>query len=302
MKVQLKCFEGWHECCILSDMRVLITALIAVLAAAVPSVALDGYGQPGAHVGIAARQEPEMPFAEFCGNIRNTAFSPGEQLTYRVSYVLAGVSLNGGEATFNTSLEKYQGKNVYHIVAEGKSTHDLFYKVRDKYESYIDTATLQPYKFIRDVNEGGYKTFEDVSFYKATNTAITNSGTYSVPTCVQDVISAIFYARNIDFAKYQPNDTIPFAMFLDRRVYNMHIRYLGKATIRTKYGKFRAIKFKPLLIKGNMFEGGEKMTVWVTDDPNHIAVRIESPISVGKVAIDMMGWRNLRYPLSSKLD
>jgi hypothetical protein len=283
-------------------MRVLIAAWIAVLVAAVPSVALDGYGRTGARARFMTRQEQEAPFAEFCGNIRNTAFSPGEQLTYRVSYVLAGVSVNGGEATFNTSLEKYQGKNVYHVVAEGKSTHDLFYKVRDKYESYIDTATLQPYKFIRDVNEGGYRTFEDVSFYKATNTAITNSGTYSVPTCIQDVISAIFYARNIDFAKYQPNDTIPFAMFLDRRVYNLHIRYLGKATIRTKYGKFRTIKFKPLLVKGNMFEGGEKMTVWVTDDPNHIAVRIESPISVGKVTIDMMSWRNLRYPLSSKVD
>jgi hypothetical protein len=283
-------------------MRVLITACIALLTAAVPSVSRDGYRSGGATVrwgsAVAAMEDPG---SEFCGNIRNTAFSPGEQLTYRVSYVLAGVPLNGGEATFNTTLEKFQGKNVYHVVAEGKSTHDMFFKVRDKYETYIDTATLQPYKFIRNVNEGGYKTFENVSFYKATNTAITNSGTYTVPSCVQDVVSAIFYARNIDFSKYQPNDTIPFDMFLDRRVYHMHIRYLGKAIIRTKYGKFRAIEFKPLLVKGNMFEGGEKMTVWVTDDPNHIAIRIESPVSVGRVDVDMIGNHNLRYPLSSQI-
>jgi hypothetical protein len=291
-------------------MRVLITACMALLTAAVPSVSRNGYPSGGVVVrqdtGMTAKGDPgaparERPASEFCGNIRNTAFSPGEQLTYRVSYVLAGVSLNGGEATFNTSLEKYQGKNVYHVVAEGKTTHDLFYKVRDKYETYIDTATLQPYKFIRDVNEGGYKTFENVSFYKSTNTAITNSGTYAVPSCVQDVISAIFYARNIDFDKYKANDTIPFEMFLDRRVNHMHIRYLGKTIIRTKYGKFRAIKFRPLLVKGNMFEGGEKMTVWVTDDPNHIAVRIESPVSVGRVDVDMIGNHNLRYPLSSQI-
>jgi hypothetical protein len=284
-------------------MRVLITACIALLTAAVPSVARDGYGS----VSRAVRQEPGLvskddPGTEFCGNIRNTAFNPGEQLTYRVSYVLAGVSLNGGIATFNTSLEKYEGKNVYHVVAEGKSSHDLFYKVRDKYETYIDTATLQPYKFIRDVNEGGYKTFENVSFFKATNTAITNTGTYPVPSCVQDVVSAVFYARNIDFAKYHPNDTIPFYMFLDRRVYHLHIRYLGKAVIRTKYGKFHTIEFRPLLVKGNMFEGGEKMTVWVTDDPNHIAVRVESPITVGRVDVDMTGCSHLRYPLSSQID
>jgi hypothetical protein len=288
-------------------MRALITACLAVMTAVVPSVSREGYSRAAARMREvaacnAAASPVSSPVGEFCGNIRNTAFGAGEQLTYRVSYVLAGVSLNGGEATFNTSLEKFQGKNVYHVVAEGKSTHDLFFKVRDKYETFIDTSTLQPYKFIRNVDEGGYKTFENVSFYKSTNTAITNTGTYTVPTCVQDVISAIFYARNIDFDRYQANDTIPFDMFLDRRVYHLHIRYLGKTTIRTRYGKFRAIKFKPLLVKGNMFEGGEKMTVWVTDDPNHIAIRIESPVSVGRVDVDMTGYHNLRYPLSSLID
>ena len=274
----------------------MITLPILLLALAILSMARDGYRKPVIKKALAERDSSRH---EFCGNIRNTAFSSGEQLTYRVSWQLAGVSLNGGEATFNTSLEKLQGKSVYHVVAEGKSTHDLFFKVRDKYETFIDTSTLQPYKFVRNVNEGGYKTFENVSFYKATNTAITNTGTYAVPNCIQDVISAIFYARNIDFGKYKPNDKIPFDMFLDRRVYQLYIRYLGRTTIRTKYGKFNTFKFKPLLVKGNMFEGGEKMTVWVSDDPNHIAIRVESPVTVGKVDVDMTGFRNLRYPLSS---
>ena len=79
----------------------------------------------------------------------------------------------------------------------------------------------------------------------------------------------------------------------------MYFRYLGKETVKTKYGKFRAIKFKPLLIKGTIFEGGEKMTVWVSDDKNRVPDRIESPISVGSVKVDMIANRNLRYPLSS---
>jgi hypothetical protein len=154
-------------------------------------------------------------------------------------------------------------------------------------------------KFVRDVNEGGYKKYQNVSFNKTANTAITNDGLFKVPTCVQDVVSAVFYARNIDFTKLRPNDRIAFDMFLDNEVFNMYIRYLGKETIKTKYGKFRAIKFKPLLIKGTIFEGGEQMVVWITDDENHIPVRIESPISVGKVKIDMMSHENLRYPLTS---
>jgi hypothetical protein len=131
---------------------------------------------------------------------------------------------------------------------------------------------------------------------------VTSEGVYKVPSCIQDVLSAIFYVRNLDFNHYKPGDKVPFDMFLDRQVYHLYVRYLGKETIRTKYAKFRAIKFKPLLVKGTMFEGGEKMTVWVSDDPNHIALRVESPITVGSVKVDMSYYRNLRYPLSSLVD
>ena len=120
-----------------------------------------------------------------------------------------------------------------------------------------------------------------------------------MPPCVQDVVSAIFYARNIDFNKYKPEDKIPFTMFLDNENYNLYVRYLGKETIKTKYGRFRAIKFKPLLVKGTIFEGGEKMVVWVSDDGNHLPLRVESPISVGSIKVDMMNYKNLRYPLTS---
>lgn len=241
---------------------------------------------------------------DFC-SIRNTAFRSGEVLTYKVYYTAAHLfNIVGGEASFSTTLERLNGKDVYHVIGSGSTNSfaDKFFKVRDRYESYIDTATLQPYKFIRNVSEGGYKTYENVSFIKSANTAVTSTGVYKIPSCVQDVLSAIFYARNIDYSRMKVNDTLPFDMFLDRKVYPLYIRYLGKETIRTSYAKFRAIKFSPLLIKGTMFEGGEKMTVWVSDDPNHIALRIESPITVGKVKVDMINSKNLRYPLSSLID
>ena len=88
-------------------------------------------------------------------------------------------------------------------------------------------------------------------------------------------------------------------MFLDEEVYHLYLRYLGKEKVKTKYGKFNAIKFKPLLIKGTIFQGGEKMTAWISDDPNHLLLRVESPISVGSIKVDMFGYRNLRYPLTS---
>jgi hypothetical protein len=239
---------------------------------------------------------------DFCG-IRNTAFLPNESITYNVFYSVIGIYVNAGTATFNTTLEKLNNRPVYHAVGEGRSnsSYDWIFKVRDKYESYFDTTYLQPLKFIRNVDEGGYKKLENVIFDQQNNIANTTKGVFKVPNCIQDVLSAIYYARNIDFNKYKVDDKIPFSMFLDNEVYNLYIRYLGKETVKTRYGKFRAVKFRPLLVKGTIFEGGEKMTVWVSDDANHIPLRIESPIVIGSLKADMMQYRNLRHPLSSKI-
>lgn len=244
--------------------------------------------------------DSQEPADEFCGT-RNSAFVAGEQLTFTVFYAVAGIFVNAGTATFTNTLERLNGKPVYHIVGDGitNPSYDWIYKVRDKYETYIDTASMQPLKFIRNVQEGDYKKYENISFNRTTNTAITTNGVYKVPVCVQDVLSSIYYARNINFNKYKPGDRIPFSLFLDNEVFNMYVRYLGKEDIKTRYGKFRTIKFKPLLLKGTIFEGGEKMTVWVTDDANKIPVRVESPITVGSVKVDMMGYKNLRYPLTA---
>ncbi len=237
---------------------------------------------------------------DFCG-IRNTTFQSGESLTFKVYYTISGIYFGAGEAKFSVNLERLNNKAVYHITGDGKtySFYDNFFKVRDRYESFIDTETLQPYKFIRNVYEGGYKKYENVTFNQATNTAVSAEGVTKVPNCIQDVLSSLYYARNIDFNKYKVNDKVPFSMYLDNEVYNLYLRYMGKETIKTKYGKFRSIKFKPLLIKGTIFEGGEKMTVWVSDDLNRIPLRVESPISVGSVKIDMMGYDKLKYTLSS---
>lgn len=238
--------------------------------------------------------------ADFCG-ITNTAFQAGEVVIMKVYYSALGAYVGAGEAKFTTTLERYNGKPVYHCVGTGSSYSffDNFFKVRDRYESYIDTATLLPYKFIRDIDEGGYKKYNNVTFNQKENTAVSTTGVFPVSNCIQDVVSAVYYARNINFDKYKEGDKIPFDMFLDDEVYHLYIRYLGKEKVKTRYGKFHAIKFKPLLLKGTIFEGGEKMNAWVSDDPNHLLLRVESPITVGSVKVDMMNYSNLRYPLTS---
>lgn len=237
---------------------------------------------------------------DFCG-LTNNSFREGEQLHFKVYYNMGPMWVGAGEADFQANLEQLNGRNVYHITGDGKTlkSYEWFYKVRDRYESFIDVETLLPAKFIRNVNEGGFKIYNLVTFNHSTAQATSTNGTFKVPACVQDVLSAIYYARNIDFNKYKPGDKIPFSMFLDDHVYNLYVRYIGKEKITTKYGTFNTIKLSPLLIEGTIFKGGEKMMVWVGDDANHLPVRVDSPILVGSIKVDLMGYDKLKHPLTS---
>ena len=233
--------------------------------------------------------------------IPNTAFQPGEKVGFTVGYSVGGVFVPAGTGSFATTLEKLNGRSVYHIKGDGRtlSSYEWAYKVNDVYETYVDVETMQPIKFIRNISEGGYKKYQNVSFNKSASTAISSEGVFKIPSCVQDVVSSVFYARNIDYNALKPGDRIAFNLFLDNEIYNMYIRYMGKETITTKYGKFKTIKLKPLTIKGTIFEGGEKMTLWISDDANKVPVRVESPIIVGKVKIEMTSFDNLKSPMTS---
>jgi hypothetical protein len=245
---------------------------------------------------------PVNPGEDYC-NLRNSAFKEGEKVTYKIYYTLAGMYVESGEVIFSCNLEKLNNIPVYHLVATGKTLpfYDHFYKVRDRYESYTDTESLKPYQFSRDVYEGSTKKYENIRFNQVSHSVITDKGVYKVSTCIHDVLSAMYYLRNIDFTNIKTGDKIPFSMFLDNQVYPSYVRYLGKEIVKTKYGKFHSIKFKPLLIKGTLFAEGEKMTVWVSDDVNHLPLRVESAIVVGSVKADMMDYKNLRTPLSSEI-
>ena len=114
---------------------------------------------------LAFSNRAETHFEETCA-VKNTAFQAGEKIAMTVYYAVAGIYVNAGTASFTNTLETLNSKPVFHIVGEGhsNSSYDVLYKVRDRYESYIDTATLQPLKFVRDVNEGGYKKYQNVTF------------------------------------------------------------------------------------------------------------------------------------------
>ena len=86
----------------------------------------------------------------------------GENLRYVIHYGI----IRGGKASLKIRREKIDGKDLYHATLTGK-TIGLFnslYKVKDTYESFINTETLLPVKAIRDIREGNYKRYTEIVF------------------------------------------------------------------------------------------------------------------------------------------
>lgn len=234
-------------------------------------------------------------------------FKVGEVLEYDVYYSWGLLWVDAGYVKFSVKEEVVNGKTLFHFVGEGnsKKNWDWFYKVRDKYESYNDTSTLKPYKYIRNSNDGGDWVNNDITFNFKNNTAIgylktkkepnLKIDTIKIVSSTFDAMSMIYYARSINFANFKPNDEIPISIILDNEIYSRKITYLGKEKIYVNTRSYKCIKFKPSLIPGSIFKEGDAMTVWVTDDENRIPIKVETPIIIGTVKVYLKKASGLKF-------
>jgi hypothetical protein len=241
--------------------------------------------------------------------VTNHAFRDDENFSYKIYYNWGAIWMAAGEASFGAVKTQLAGQTVYHFTGLGSTypKYDWFYKVNDKYESYADTLFLKPLRFKREAREGGNYTFDDYVFNHKKKKVYTASRRGSKPTvldslsitsCTNDVLTAIYYTRCIDFSAYKIKDTIPITFVLDGEVFPSYVRYLGTEVIHSELlGYVRCIKFRPKLIAGTLFKGGEGMTVWVTDDLNRMPVYVETPIIVGTIKVQLLKYSGLRNKL-----
>ena len=241
---------------------------------------------------------------ELCSQ-SNTSFMIGEKITYTIFYNVIGLYVNAGTAQFTVTPTKWEGDAAFAFTATGYSnrSYDWIFKVRDKYESIVDSKTLLPYFFSRSINEGSFHQNQTLTFNQKSNEVNTHKGeSFKAADCTFDVISAVYAVRNLDFSNLQVNEKVYLNFFLDNELFPSYFKYLGKEIIQTRFGKFNAIKIAPLLVKGSMFDGGERMIIWVTDDNNHIPIRIETPIIEGSIKVDMNSYEGLRHPLNAMIE
>lgn len=242
-------------------------------------------------------------------SISNSAFQHGEKLVYKLYYNWGLLWIPAGEVIFTVR----ESDQSYEMKAIGKTyrSYENIFKVNDYFYTKVDKKTMFPKNFVRIVEEGEYTLFDSISFDQPGNIAVSFHGktrgsakpqTHRVNQCMQDMVSNIYYMRNLSTDDMHKGDKFAVKMFFDKEVFPIDVRYDGKEKKDIKeLGKFHTIRIIPDLVEGNVFKKGDHMKLWVSDDKNKIPLLIESPVSVGSIKAVLKTYSGLRYDLESKI-
>ena len=227
----------------------------------------------------------------------NLPYNVGEHAVYKLSFG----AINVGYAELEVKeIISINNKPSFHIIGKGRTApfFDWIFKVRDVYETFIDTSTLLPLVFIREVREGGYSIDQHYNFNHVDSNVVTQDSIFNISIQTQDMLSAFFYARTVNKDSVINRGSFSVPIFMDDENYFLEINYLKNEIIETKWGEVNCMVFKPKMQEGRIFEDGEEMKIWITDDKNHLLLKVETKIWTGLIKAVLEEYKCLKHPLS----
>ena len=223
------------------------------------------------------------------------SFKIGEKLDYDIYYNWGLIWIKAGEFTSSVSTKTLGNTQIYwfSLKGNGLKSHDWIYKFSDHIQSYADIPSFRPLwaenKMLNDDSESLENYTIDVSKGKIYSINKTDKlpirrDTIKFTKNFFDISSASYYLRSMDFSQLKLNEKIDYSVICDRAFYPLYIRYLGKEQIILHNNKlYNCLKLSLMVIKGDVFDGGEAVTVWITNDETHTPVQFEAKILVGSI-------------------
>jgi len=228
---------------------------------------------------------------------QNNAFLGGEKLTFTAGYNMSGLMTDFAQVTMETSNVKTKNSTLLRLKCKATTytKWDNFFKIRDLYESYVNSRTLTPYLYKRDINEGGHYTFVKYNFNHKTNSVKSlirkksknfESGFWDTNKTVKingntrDIVTTIYHLRTLDIKKAKIGDSDTFTVLFDNKETKFRFTYVAKETISTAIEKKECYKLRINLDNNDALKGNNNF-LWLTADENKVPVYAKFKVAVG---------------------
>lgn len=243
---------------------------------------------------------------------KNDAFLPGEQVKYDLYFNWKFIWKRVGTASLTTSSATYRSHPAYRfdLLCTGSKKADFFFKMRDTLTCYVSDR-LEPLYFRKAAEEGNRHTVDEAWFSYSDGLAKVKQRRtwrnpvremqemeYSDSRCIFDMLSILSQARSYDPKDYKVGDKILFPMATGRKVEEQTLIYRGKQEVKANNDTiYRCLVFSFVEYK----KGKEKevITFFVSDDRNHLPIRLDMYLNFGSAKAFFKSVRGNRYPLES---
>jgi hypothetical protein len=231
--------------------------------------------------------------------ITNNAFAEGEKLTFDVKYGFVTAGIGTMEIP---KLKKISGRDAYYVLFTVNTvpSFDWVFKVRDRYETYVDKDALFPWRFEQHIREGKFSRDFSAFFDQRKGKAKTSGGEYVIPKNVNDILSAFYLVRTMDFSKLKKNDRINMHNFYQDTTYDLDVMYHGRETVEVPAGKFDCIVVEPLVKEGGLFKSEGSIMIYLTNDEAKMPVRVKTKVIIGSINADLTAYVGVKGKLTSK--
>ena len=243
---------------------------------------------------------------------KNEAFQSGEHVMYDLYFNWKFIWKKVGLASLTTNATTYRFQPAYrfNLLSVGSKKTDFFFKMRDTLTCYVSDK-LEPLYFRKAAEEGKRYTVDEAWFsYDDGIATVKQRRTwhnpvrepqemeYSDSRCIFDMLSILAQARSYNPKDYKIGEKILFPMATGRRVEEQTLIYRGKEDIEANNDTiYRCLVFSFVEYK----KGKEKevITFFVSDDKNHLPIRLDMYLNFGSAKAFLKSVRGNRYPMTS---
>lgn len=244
---------------------------------------------------------------------RNTAFQSGETLMYDLYFNWKFVWVKAGTAYMNTTETVWNGKPALktYLVTKGSERADKFFVMRDTLTAYCG-HDLVPYYYRKGAFEGKtyrrnevwYDYVDGKSNIKMRYQRDNNPPSLKNLTskyCAYDMISMLLRARSFDPSDYKVGHRIKFLMADGNNCDWQAIVYRGKKKFKMENSNttYRCLVFSFMETENG--KESEVVRFYITDDKNHLPVRLDLNLNFGTAKAFLTGARGVRNPQTAKL-